>query len=88
MPWGIAAGIVLRNAFSKNREFQTFSGVSFFIFLGISLRKSGGINKHRRRCECVTRIDGVFYSLPSSQSTDTFRMSARAFNSISDTGRF
>ena len=88
MPWGIAAGIVLKNAFSKNREFQTFSSVSFFIFLGISLRKSGGINKHRRRCECVTRIDGVSYSLPRSQLTDTFRISARAFSSISDTGRF
>ena len=36
----------------------------------------------------ITRIDGVFYSLPSSQSTETFRISARAFNSISDTGRF
>ena len=64
MPWGIAAGIVPKNTFSKNREFKTFSGVSFFIFLGISLRKSGETNKHRRRCECVTRIDGVFYSLP------------------------
>ena len=28
------------------------------------------------------------YSLPSSQSTDTFRISAKAFNSTSDTGRF
>lgn len=36
----------------------------------------------------ATRIDGVFYSLPSSQLTDTFRISASAFNSISDTGRF
>lgn len=24
MPWGIAAGIVPKNAFSENREFQTF----------------------------------------------------------------
>ena len=53
MLWGIAAGIVPKNAFSENREFQTFSGVLFSVFLGISLRKSGGINKHRRRCECV-----------------------------------
>ena len=27
MPWGIAAGIVPKNAFSENREFQTFDGV-------------------------------------------------------------
>ena len=88
MPWGIAAGIVPKYAFSKNREYQTFSGVLFFIFLGISLKKISWKNKYRRRCECATYIDGVSYSLPSSQSTDTFRMSARTFNSISDTGRF
>lgn len=58
MPWGI----VLKNAFSKNREFQTFSGVSFFIFLGISLRKSGGINKHRRRCEFDTHRRRFLFS--------------------------
>ena len=28
------------------------------------------------------------YFLPSSQSTDTFKMSAKAFSSTSDTGRF
>ena len=74
--------------FQKTGNFKLFSCVSFFIFLGISLKKISQHNKHRRRCECVTYIDGVFYSLPSSQSTETFRISARAFNSISDTGRF
>ena len=88
MPWGMAAGIVPKYAISKNREFQTFFGVSLFIFPGISLKKIGWKNKYRRRCECTTYIDGVFYSLPSNQLTDTFRISARAFNSISDTGCF
>jgi len=41
MPWGIAAGIVPKYAISKNREFQTFFGVSLFIFPGISLKKIG-----------------------------------------------
>ena len=60
MTWGIAAGIVPKYAFSKNREYQTFSGVLFFIFLGISLKKISWKNKYRRRCECTTYIDGVF----------------------------
>ena len=41
MPWGIATGIVPKYAISKNREFQTFFGVSLFIFPGISLKKIG-----------------------------------------------
>ena len=41
MPWGIAAGIVPKYAFSENREFQTFFGVSLLIFPGISLKKNG-----------------------------------------------
>ena len=38
MPWGIAAGIVPKYAFSKNRVFQTFLGILYFILLGISLK--------------------------------------------------
>ena len=64
--------------------FPVFCFPDFLLFS----RRNRAQNKHRRRCECVTRIDGVFYSLPSSQLTDTFRISASAFNSISDTGRF
>ena len=83
MPWGIAAGIVLKNAFSKNREFQTFFRYFVFHTPQNLFEKTG---KNIAVGVSATRIDGIFYSLPSSQSTDTFRMSARAFNSISDIG--
>ena len=36
----------------------------------------------------ITHKGGYIYSLPSSQFTETFKMSARAFSSISVTGRF
>ena len=87
MPWGIAAGIVPKYAFSKNRELQTFCQCFAFRISCFFQGKTG----HKINIAVgvsATRIDGVFHSLPSSQLTDTFRMSARAFNSISDTGRF
>ena len=40
MPWGIAAGIVPKNAFSENREFQTF--YQYFAFhISLSLCRIG-----------------------------------------------
>lgn len=59
MPWGIAAGIVPKNAFSENREFQTF--YQYFAFLiscffqgetGHKINIAVGVS--------TTRIDGVF----------------------------
>ena len=41
MPWGIAAGIVPKNAFSENREFQTFPSVLISGFLAFFKEKQG-----------------------------------------------
>ena len=57
MPWGIAAGIVPKNAFSENRELQTFCQCFAFriscFFQGKTGHKIniavGVSNSHRRR---------------------------------------
>ena len=80
MPWGIAAGIVSKYAFSENRELQTFCQYFAFRISCFFQGKTGHKINIAAGVSAFTRIDGVSYSLPSSQSTDTFRISARAFN--------
>ena len=99
-PVGLAVGLAPKKGVLESGVFPTFLQNLFCLLMTLKLsfdmtpckqdsRNSILIMQIKcRRCEYVTRIDGVSYSLPSSQSTDTFRISASAFNSISDTGRF